>query len=108
MRCLGLVLTFLLLQRELTLEYTYMKVSPKAIQQFQKTILQHYRKEKRSLPWRPPSLKLRKDGTADAYTILVSEVMLQQTQVERVVPFFTIWMKKFPTVEALARAPLKK
>jgi A/G-specific adenine glycosylase len=49
----------------------------------------------RDLPWR---------RTRDPYAILVSEVMLQQTQVERVVPRFEDWLARWPTVEALAAA----
>jgi A/G-specific adenine glycosylase len=49
------------------------------------------------LPWR---------STHDPYAILVSEVMLQQTQVDRVVPYFKWWMKKFPTPSSLAHASL--
>jgi A/G-specific adenine glycosylase len=51
----------------------------------------------RDLPWR---------RTHDPYAILVSEVMLQQTQVERVVPRYLDWLERWPTVEALAAAPL--
>lgn len=50
----------------------------------------------RDLPWR---------STRDPYAILVSEVMLQQTQVERVVPRYLAWLDRWPTVEALAAAP---
>jgi A/G-specific adenine glycosylase len=50
----------------------------------------------RDLPWR---------GTRDPYAILVSEVMLQQTQVERIVPRYLQWLERWPTVEALAEAP---
>jgi A/G-specific adenine glycosylase len=50
----------------------------------------------RDLPWR---------RTRDPYAILVSEVMLQQTQVERVVPRYERWLERWPTVEALAAAP---
>jgi A/G-specific adenine glycosylase len=49
----------------------------------------------RNLPWR---------GTNEPYEILVSEVMLQQTQVERVVPRYLAWLERWPTVEALAAA----
>jgi A/G-specific adenine glycosylase len=49
----------------------------------------------RDLPWRQ---------TSDPYEILVSEVMLQQTQVERVVPRWHAWLEKWPTIEALAAA----
>lgn len=66
---------------------------------FQKTIFNYYRKKGRTFPWRK---------TRVPYAILVSEVMLQQTQAERVVPFFRAWMKRFPTVQALAKAPLKE
>ena len=50
----------------------------------------------RDLPWRK---------TSDPYAILVSEVMAQQTQVERVVPRWRRWLERWPTVEALAAAP---
>ena len=50
----------------------------------------------RDLPWRK---------TRDPYAILVSEVMSQQTQVERVVPCWRRWLERWPTVEALAAAP---
>jgi A/G-specific adenine glycosylase len=49
----------------------------------------------RDLPWR---------HTRDPYAILVSEIMLQQTQVERVVPRYLAWLERWPTVEALASA----
>jgi A/G-specific adenine glycosylase len=52
----------------------------------------------RDLPWRK---------TRDPYAILVSEVMLQQTQVERVVPRYLAWLERWPTVEALAAAPAR-
>ncbi|HEV2528379.1 MAG TPA: A/G-specific adenine glycosylase [Thermomicrobiales bacterium] len=50
----------------------------------------------RDLPWR---------RTRDPYRILVSEVMLQQTQVDRVIPYFERWLEQFPDVTALAYAP---
>lgn len=54
---------------------------------------------RRNLPWRQ---------TKDPYKILVSEVMLQQTQVERVVPKYEMFIRAFPTPRVLARAPLKQ
>src|SRR5258706_8704774 len=51
----------------------------------------------RDLPWR---------YTRDPYHILVSEVMLQQTQVDRVVPRYQAFLDQFPTIEALAAAPV--
>lgn len=79
-------------------------LSQKQITGFQNEILDWYEKNKRDLPWRRPSLKLRNGKTRDPYAILVSEIMLQQTQVSRVIPKFHAWMKKFPTIEKLAKA----
>ncbi len=59
-------------------------------------LLEWFERCGRDLPWR---------GTRDPYAILVSEVMLQQTQVERVAPRFVGWIERWPTVEALAAAP---
>jgi A/G-specific adenine glycosylase len=61
----------------------------------QELLLAWYRENRRPLPWR---------ATKDPYAILVSEVMLQQTQVERVVPRWRAWLERWPTVEALAAA----
>ncbi len=58
-------------------------------------LLDWYSINRRLLPWRE---------TRDPYAILVSEVMLQQTQVDRVVPRWERWLEKWPTVEALAAA----
>ena len=58
-------------------------------------LLAWYSQHGRTLPWRE---------TNDPYAILVSEVMLQQTQVERVVPRWRRWLRRWPTVEALAGA----
>ena len=58
-------------------------------------LLAWYGRNGRDLPWR---------RTRDPYAILVSEVMLQQTQVERVVPRYLAWLERWPTVEALAAA----
>lgn len=65
---------------------------------FQKEVFSFYKTHGRhSLPWRK---------TKDPYKILVSEVMLQQTQVDRVIPFYTAFLKKFPTASALSKAKL--
>ena len=58
-------------------------------------LLTWYAEHRRDLPWR---------RTRDPYAILVSEVMLQQTQVERVLPRYLAWLERWPTVEALAAA----
>jgi A/G-specific adenine glycosylase len=57
----------------------------------------HKRHGRHDLPWQ---------GTANAYSIWLSEIMLQQTQVTTVIPYYEKFLKKFPTVEALAEAPL--
>ena len=62
---------------------------------FQRRLLAWYRVYGRDLPWR---------NTTDPYEILVSEVMLQQTQVERVIPKYHEFLEKYPTVEHLAEA----
>lgn len=62
---------------------------------FRTRLLSWYGQHGRSLPWRT---------TDDPYHILVSEVMLQQTQVDRVIPKYHEWLGKYPTFEALAAA----
>ena len=62
---------------------------------FRQRLLGWYRKNGRALPWRV---------TDDPYHILVSEVMLQQTQVDRVLPKYHEWLDKYPSLEALAGA----
>ncbi len=62
---------------------------------FQEIIWDYYKKEGRVLPWRQ---------TRNAYYILVSEVMLQQTQVDRVIPKYKAFLATFPTVNTLAKA----
>jgi A/G-specific adenine glycosylase len=58
-------------------------------------LLAWYRRHRRDLPWR---------RTRDPYAIWVSEIMLQQTRVETVIPFYARFLERFPTVDALARA----
>ncbi len=68
------------------------------IKKFEKAVLSYWRINGRhTLPWRK---------TRDPYAILVSEVMLQQTQVDRVVPYFKRWMRRFPNPQVLAEASL--
>ncbi len=65
---------------------------------FVMTVWSHYKREGRKhLPWR---------DTKDPYRILVSEIMCQQTQVDRVIPKYNAFLKKFPTVKRLSEAPL--
>jgi A/G-specific adenine glycosylase len=63
---------------------------------FRRRLLTWYRRHGRDLPWR---------NTGDPYRILVSEIMLQQTQVDRVLPKYAEWIDRFPTLQALAAAP---
>ena len=63
---------------------------------FRRRLLHWYDLNGRTLPWRE---------TSDPYHILVSEIMLQQTQVDRVLPKYREWLEKFPSFEALAEAP---
>ena len=60
-------------------------------------LLNWYRLNKRTLPWRGP---LR----SDPYAVWVSEIMLQQTRVEAVIPYFEKWMRQFSTIRSLAKA----
>ncbi len=69
----------------------------KEIKRFKKTIWNYYRQNKRDFPWRE---------TQDPYKILVSEIMLQQTQALRVMPKYLSFLKKFPTSKALSQAKL--
>ncbi len=61
---------------------------------FSERLLEWYQSNKRDLPWR---------DTADPYKIWVSEVMLQQTQVETVIPYYNRWIKRFPNIMELAK-----
>lgn len=71
-------------------------LDPKTVRKFKKEIFSVYRKNKRDhLPWRK---------THNPYHILVSEIMLQQTQVERVIPKYKAFIKRFGTVKKLADA----
>jgi A/G-specific adenine glycosylase len=73
-------------------------------------VWKHWKEKGRhDLPWRRPTLKLRSGKeNFDSYRIMVSEVMLQQTQVSRVLPKYQAFIKKFPTVRHLARASLQE
>ena len=63
---------------------------------FRRRLLTWYGRHGRDLPWR---------RTDDPYHILVSEIMLQQTQVDRVLPKYEEWLDKYPSMEVLAEAP---
>jgi A/G-specific adenine glycosylase len=69
------------------------------IANIQKQLLQWYRENGRDLPWRK---------SKDPYAIWVSEIMLQQTQVATVIPYYKKFLKSFPTIHHLAKADLSK
>jgi A/G-specific adenine glycosylase len=68
---------------------------PATIRAFQRRLLAWYKRHGRDLPWR---------HTRDPYAILVSEVMLQQTQVQRALLYYDKFLQRYPTVEELAKA----
>lgn len=74
-----------------------MDMSPERLGEFTETVWSRGRELYRDLPWR---------NTFDPYAILLSEIMLQQTQVARVLGRWERWLETFPTVADLARAPL--
>jgi len=66
---------------------------------FRRVVYGYYKKNRRDMPWR---------RTHDPYRILVSEIMLQQTQVSRVTEKYREFIRAFPTIRSLARAPLQE
>ncbi|MFZ2151877.1 MAG: A/G-specific adenine glycosylase [Minisyncoccia bacterium] len=83
------------------------KLSSLQVKSFRDKVWDFYSTQGRhGLPWRPPQLKI-KNRKMDMYPIIVSEIMLQQTQVSRVLPKFESWMKQFPDVKTLAQASRK-
>jgi A/G-specific adenine glycosylase len=73
--------------------------SSKIIKSIQQSTLNWYQSQKRDLPWR---------RTQNPYFIWVSEIMLQQTQVIKVIPYYERWISNFPTVEKLAKSSESK
>lgn len=72
-----------------------LKPDPGTTRTFRRRLLAWYGRHGRDLPWR---------RTRDPYRVLVSEIMLQQTQVERVIPKYHQFLDRYPTIEALAEA----
>jgi A/G-specific adenine glycosylase len=68
------------------------------IREFRKIILSNYRETGRNFPWRG----------ADPWGVMVSEFMLQQTQTERVIPYWETWMRLWPSPRALAEASMEE
>jgi A/G-specific adenine glycosylase len=75
-----------------------MALTDESVETLQNHLLTWFAQNRRDLPWRL---------TRDPYQILVSEVMLQQTQVDRVIPYFERWLARFPDLTALAEAPTR-
>ena len=73
-----------------------MPPAPASLARIRRSLLAWYAVEQRDFPWR---------RTTDPYAVLVSEVMLQQTQASRVIDRYERFLRRFPTVEALAAAP---
>ena len=71
------------------------KPDPRVVRAFQRRLLAWYARHGRDLPWR---------RTRDPYRVLVSEIMLQQTQVDRVVPKYHQFLERYPTLDDLAGA----
>ena len=71
---------------------------PRSAQRFRRLLLAWYARAARDLPWR---------RTRDPYRVLVSEVMLQQTQVSRVAEYYPRFLEKFPDLRSLASAPAR-
>jgi A/G-specific adenine glycosylase len=79
--------------------YTNESVDPLLLRKIQTKLLRWFEKNGRDLPWRK---------TRDPYAIWISEIMLQQTQVATVIPYYQRFLKSFPTVHHLAKSDLSK
>ncbi len=75
------------------------EIAPARRRAFQRRLLAWYRRHQRDLPWR---------RTRNPYHILVSEVMLQQTPVSRVIPKYREWLRRYPSLDGLARATTRE
>jgi A/G-specific adenine glycosylase len=69
--------------------------TPRALKSFQRRLLAWFRAHQRDLPWR---------ASRDPYRVWVAEVMLQQTRIATVKPYYHRFLRRFPSVESLARA----
>ena len=74
-------------------------LSPRARKSFQRRLLAWFAAHRRDLPWR---------ASRDPYRIWVAEIMLQQTRIAAVLPYYERFLESFPSVESLARAPQEK
>ena len=76
--------------------------TPKKYIAIARLLLKWFEQHKRDLPWRATN----ESGKRNAYAVWLAEIMLQQTQVATVIPYFQRWLQRFPTLQALAAAPL--
>jgi A/G-specific adenine glycosylase len=74
-------------------------LAPRPRKDFQRRLLAWFRTHRRDLPWR---------ASRDSYRIWVAEILLQQTRIAAVIPYYDRFLKSFPTVESLARAPQER
>lgn len=76
--------------------------TPQSLARFQKTLLEWFRAHRRELPWRasPPA----GEAGRDPYRVWIAEIMLQQTRIAAVLPYYDRFLARFPEVESLARA----
>jgi A/G-specific adenine glycosylase len=72
-------------------------LSPRQLNNFQKRLLRWFRAHKRDLPWR---------ASRDPYRVWIAEIMLQQTRIAAVIPYYDRFLRSLPNVKSLARAPL--
>ena len=70
-------------------------LNPRALRTFQSRLLAWFRTHRRELPWR---------ASRDPYRVWVAEIMLQQTRIAAVIPYYDRFLRRFPDVRALARA----
>jgi len=89
------------------LDFDHHRFTVDEVEYMRYRLLKHYKKHKRDLPWRNIAM-LIEDGSEKAYSVWVSEVMLQQTQVATVIEYYNKWMRKWPTVKALSKATLQE
>ena len=80
-------------------EYNIEMWEPQKIKDFRRDLLAWYDENKRDLPWRQ---------NQDAYRVWISEIMLQQTRVDTVIPYYERFLNWFPTIKNLANAPEEK
>jgi A/G-specific adenine glycosylase len=79
--------------------------TPRTLKTFRRRLLDWFRAHRRELPWRAHRSDPTWRASRDPYRVWVAEIMLQQTRIAAVMPYYNRFLDKFPTVESLARAP---